>query len=104
MSELALKHEAEITDLVGKIRARKAEIAALEAWVKADRDELEKLLIDRGSSWKDGEGYAMIVAESERVSYDTKALDELVLSDPLKNGWLYEYRRKSTTAASLKVK
>lgn len=98
------RHEEEITALVAKIRARKAEIAALEAWVKADRETLEKLIIDRGSSWKDAEGYAMLVSEGERVSYDTKALDELVLADPLKHGWLHNYRRKSSIAPSLKVK
>lgn len=103
MVEEAL-HEKEITSLVELIRARKAAIADLTKDLDAARDTLEKLLIERGSAWKDEYGYAMLTSEGERVSYDTKALDELILSDPLKHGWLYDYRRKSAIAASLKVK
>lgn len=104
MKGYPLKHETEIAVLVERIRARKAEIDTLDAQINVDRELVKTLLIDRGESWKDEHGYAMITSEGERVSYDTKALDELVLTDPVKYGWLHDYRRKSVVAASLKIK
>lgn len=103
-SDQEQKYEQEIALFVEAIRLRKAEIDRLTSMNEVAREEVEKLLVERGSNWKDEEGYAMIVGESERTSYDTKALDELLISDPIQYGWLHEYRKKTTVRASLKIK
>ena len=98
------KHETEIAVFVEAIRERKVNIERLTKMNEAAREEVEKLLIERGESWKDENGYAMLTADSERISYDTKALDELILAKPEEYGWLHEYRRKSVVAGGLKIK
>jgi hypothetical protein len=98
------KHEEEIAKLVEQIRSYRGEIETLNNLVNTARENLEELLLDRGSAWKDDEGYAMLVSEGERTSYDTKALDNLLMSDPLHYGWLHDYRRKSPIAPSIKIK
>jgi hypothetical protein len=98
------KHEDEIAKLVEEIRGYRDEIDQLNNRVSMARENLEELLLDRGSPWKDDEGYAMLVNEGERTSYDTKALDNLLMSDPLRYGWLHDYRRKTPVAPSIKIK
>jgi hypothetical protein len=98
------KHEGEIAKLVDEIRNYRSEIEQLSNLVNLARENLEELLLDRGSAWKDDDGYAMLVSEGERTSYDTKALDELLVSDPLRYGWLHEYRRKTSVSPSIKIR
>lgn len=105
MSEITeTKHEQVIADYVTQIRDLKTEMQILDTKLDDARTMVGYYLLDRGAPWKDEEGYAMLIGEGERVSYDTKALDELLLGDPLKYGWLSDYRKKSITKASLKVK
>jgi hypothetical protein len=100
------QHEKDhmLVELVDEIRGYRDRIEHLRTKMNAVRDEVETLLIERGSNWTDDEGYAVLVGESERTSYDTSALDELLLSDPLRYGWLKDYRRKTTVSGSVKVK
>lgn len=99
-----LLHEDEISKIVANIRAKKAEIKLLEDLIEAERDILKRLLEERGDSWKDAEGYAMLTAESVRTSYDTSALDTMIVADPLQYGWLEKFRKSSLVAASLRIK
>jgi hypothetical protein len=70
----------------------------------AERVELRDLLERKGSNWSDGEGYARIIADSMRLSYQTKALDELIIKDPLHYGWLKDYRKESPVRGGVQVK
>ena len=97
-------YEEDIAKLVEEIRGYRDRIEHLSNMMNLSRENLEELLIKRGSNWKDNEGYAILVNEGERTSYDTKALDELLMSDPLRYGWLHDYRRKSSINSSVKVK
>ena len=58
----------------------------------------------RGENWSDDDGYARLVPDSTRVSYETKALDELIIHEPLHYGWLKDYRKESTIRSSVQVK
>jgi hypothetical protein len=98
------KNEDAIKQLVDEIRSYRNEIDQLSNLVDTARENLEELLLDRGTPWKDEDGYAMLVGESERTSYDTKALDELLINDPLRYGWLHDYRRKTAIRPSIKIK
>jgi hypothetical protein len=98
------KNEEAIKQLVEEIRSYRNEIDQLSNLVDTARENLEELLLDRGTPWKDEDGYAMLVGESERTSYDTKALDELLINDPLRYGWLTDYRRKTNIRPSIKIK
>src|SRR5215470_2041858 len=93
-----------ITELVDKVRVQRARIAALEAKNDAAKDELRQLLELRGENWSDDEGYARLVPDSTRVSYETKALDELIIHEPLHYGWLKDYRKESLIRSSIQVK
>jgi superfamily I DNA/RNA helicase len=93
-----------IADLVETVRAHRERIATLEAKNDAAKEELRRLLELRGENWSDEEGYARLVPESCRVSYETKALDELIIREPLHYGWLKDYRKESTIRSSIQVK
>lgn len=96
--------DAEIAHLVEIVRETVDEMAALEEKVRAAKDRLRILLIQRGENWKDEEGYARLMADSVRTSYDTRALDELIISDPLRHGWLKDYRKEFTVRGGVQVK
>ncbi len=49
-------------------------------------------------------GYARLTSEGVRTIYDTKALDELIIKDPLHYGWLKDYRNESTVRSTVQVK
>jgi hypothetical protein len=96
--------DQEITELVDVIRGMQERVGALDAKLTQAKERLRELLEERGSNWEDDEGYARLVSEGRRVTYDTKALDELIISDPLRNGWLKDYRKESYIRGSIKVK
>ncbi len=100
----AAADEIEIAQLVATIRQATDEMEALEAVVSTAKDRLRVLLSQRGENWKDDDGYVRLVADSVRTSYDTRALDELIISDPLRNGWLKDYRREFTVRGGVSVR
>lgn len=93
-----------IAELVDTVRANRERIAALEARSDAAKDELRQLLEMRGENWSDDEGYARLVPESTRTSYESKALDDLIIRDPLHYGWLKDYRKQSNVRGSIQVR
>lgn len=93
-----------IAELVEDIRSRRERIAKQEEFLETAKDELRQLLEARGENWSDDEGYARLTAESTRTSYDSKALDNLILASTRKYGWLKEFRKVSTVRAALQIK
>lgn len=93
-----------IVELVESVRAHKERIATLEARNDDAKRELRQLLEMRGENWADDEGYARLVTESTRISYETKSLDELIIREPLHYGWLKDFRKESTIRSSISVK
>lgn len=93
-----------IEGIVGQIRHYKTEQNELEACIEDLKIELRNLLEAYGSNWSDDEGYARILADAERTYYDTNALDQLIIEDPLHYGWLKDYRQKSPIKSRIQVK
>lgn len=98
------RFDDKIAELVGDIRDCNDQIEAFASRISYAKSQLKMLLAERGENWSDDDGYARLVAESMRHSYDTKALDQMILSDPLRYGWLTDYRRESTLPGSIHVK
>ena len=98
----AIDHKIE--ELVDLVRANQQRIATLEARITIAKDELRQLIEQRGENWSDDEGYARVSSEGVRKFYDTQALDELIITDPLRYGWLKDYRRETTVRARVLVK
>ncbi len=100
--------DEEVGELVSMIREAQERIGEVEAEVKpvidAAKERLKMLLAYRGESWSDDEGYARIVTDSVRCSYDAKGLDKLILEDPEKYGWLREYRHEYPVRGGVTVK
>ncbi|GAB4520710.1 MAG: hypothetical protein OHK0046_31300 [Anaerolineae bacterium] len=96
--------DAEIMDLVNDIRDCQQTMADAETRIRELKVRLAELLAERGSNWSDNEGYARLTQEGLRTHYDTDALDELLISDPLRYGWLREYRRQSPVAGRVQVR
>lgn len=96
--------DEEIAELVDTIRENQEQIERREARIQFAKEELRELLEKRGSNWSDDEGYARLVSGGMRVSYDTKALDELIIKDPLRHGWLRDYRSESEVPPRIAVK
>lgn len=97
-------YDEEIAEIVHNMRQYYEQIAALEQCVREDKVRLRNLLEQRGSNWSDDTGYARLTTQSVRTSYDTKALDSLIIADPLRNGWLKEYRKESIVPSTIQVK
>lgn len=93
-----------ISELVETVREHREQIASLEAYNDAAKRELRELLEQRGENWADEDGYARLVPESKRISYESKALDDLIISEPLHYGWLRDFRKESTVRGSVQVK
>lgn len=93
-----------IEEIVDRIRTYKADVERLESGINALKAELRRLLEDRGENWSDEDGYARIISEGERTNYDTSALDRLIIEDPLRYGWLKDYRITSTVQSRVQVK
>jgi hypothetical protein len=96
--------DARISELVESVRAHRERIATLEARNDAAKAELRHLLEMRGENWSDDEGYARLVPDGTRTAYETKALDDLIIRDPLQYGWLKDYRKQSVIRSSVQVK
>jgi hypothetical protein len=96
--------DEKIIELVDLVRANQQRIAALEARINVAKDQLRDLVNQRGSNWKDDEGYVRLVGESVRKSYDTQSLDELIITDPLRYGWLKDYRKEVTIRGGIQVR
>ena len=100
----ALTLDEQIAALVDIIRANQQRINQLDARNQAARDTLRDLLIRRGENWSDAEGYARLIEEGQRAAYDTQALDHLILHDPLRYGWLKDYRKTVVVSGGVRVK
>ncbi len=103
-TETTVTVDDRIAELVETVRAHRERIATLEARNDAAKEELRHLLELRGENWSDEEGYARLVPESTRISYETKGLDELIIKEPLHYGWLKDYRKESAIRANIQVK
>lgn len=105
MEQVKTQTERGIIDLVGHIREQQVIIEQAEQSIKTAKEQLAILLEDYGKNWEDGAGgFARMIAEGTRTSYDTDALDELILKDPLHYGWLKDYRKQSSTSARVAVR
>jgi len=93
-----------IVELVNEVRAQQEHMAALESEIAVAKAELFELLDERGENWSDETGYALLVSDGSRTFYDRQALDKLILEDPLRYGWLKDYRRETNVRGSVKVK
>lgn len=96
--------DQQIAERVDVVRGMQERIAALEERIHGVKEELVGLLEQKGSSWTDDEGYARLVSEGIRRSYDNKALDELIINDPLRYGWLKDYRKESPVRGGIQIK
>ena len=96
--------DQQIAERVQIVRDAQGQIALLEEQIQIMKDELRQLLEQKGSGWTDSAGYARLVAESVRTSYSTKALDDLILTEPLRYAWLQEFRKESMVRGGVQVK
>ncbi|MBZ0304411.1 MAG: hypothetical protein K8J31_32040 [Anaerolineae bacterium] len=96
--------DQEIAERVDMVRGMQEHIGALEERISTVKDELRELLVQKGSSWSDDEGYARLVSEGVRRAYNNKALDELIIHDPLRYGWLKDYRKETSVRGGVQVK
>lgn len=112
MQIVPLTHEFEevnvvddrIAELVDLVRAHRQQIAKLETLNDDARQEIRHLLEMRGENWTDAEGYARLVPDSTRISYEARALDDLIVREPLEYGWLRDYRKSSVVRSSVQVR
>jgi hypothetical protein len=96
--------DQQIADRVQTVRDAQEQIGILDDQIHILKQELRELLEQKGSNWSDEDGYARLIAESTRTSYDTRALDDLILSEPLQYGWLRDFRKESTIRSGIQVK
>ncbi len=96
--------DQQIAERVEMVRTTQDQISSLAERIETAKTELRELLIQRGSNWSDEDGYARIISEGIRRSYDNKALDELIINDPLHYGWLKDYRRETPVRGGIQVK
>lgn len=96
--------DQEISQLVARIRQQQVQMEQLDLEITSLKEQLGKLLRQRGENWSDDSGYARLVTESVRTFYDTDNLDELILTDPLHYGWLRDYRRQSIVPPRIQVR
>ncbi len=104
--EAALREalDQEIVQLVNEVRDAQDHMAEFEETIRSAKDRLRVLLIQRGENWSDDEGYARLMSDSLRMTYDTKALDQLIIGDPLRHGWLKDYRKEFVVRGGIQVK
>jgi hypothetical protein len=96
--------DQQIADRVQTVRDAQEQIALLDEQIQLLKTELRELLEQKGSNWSDADGYARLIAESVRTNYDTRALDQLILSEPLQYGWLRDFRKESNVRGGVQVK
>jgi hypothetical protein len=93
-----------IAQLVSQIRAAQQSMDRTQARIEDIKNELRILLELRGENWSDDLGYARLTSEGVRTLYDTRALDELIIKDPLHYGWLKDYRSEASIRSTVQVK
>ena len=93
-----------IKEIVDCIREYRSELERLESRIDDLKDELRQQLEERGENWSDDVGYARIISEGERIYYDKDALDKMIIEDPLRYGWLKDYRLTSPVQGRVQVK
>ena len=96
--------DQQIADRVQIVRDAQDQIALLDEQIQLLKTELRELLEQKGSNWSDADGYARLIAESTRTSYNTRSLDELILNEPLQYGWLRDFRKESTIRGGVQIK
>ncbi len=100
--------DQEIAELVALVREAHQRIAGVQAEVgpivEAAKLRLRMLLEYRGANWSDEQGYARVVADGVRTTYDARALDKLILDDPETYGWLRQYRVEIPVKGGVSVK
>jgi hypothetical protein len=96
--------DQQIADRVQIVRDAQGQIGLLDDQIKLLKAELAELLEQKGSGWTDSTGYARLTSEGVRTSYDTKALDDLILNEPLRYGWLHDFRKESTVRGGVQIK
>ena len=96
--------DEQIAALVDQIRANQRRIAALESHNDSTKEELAELLRRRGARWTDADGYALLREPGIRKVYDAQALDRLIVTDPLRYGWLKDYRKETNVRGGVQVK
>lgn len=98
----------EIMELVEVIRQANHQLKEMEEEMKpiiaGAKARLVSLLQQHGN-YTDAEGYARITSPSLRVTYDYKALDELIANDPAgQYQWLRDYRKETPVKGGVTVK
>jgi hypothetical protein len=96
--------DQQIADRVQIVRDAQEQIALLDEQIRLMKDELRELLEQKGEGWSDSAGYARLVSEGTRTAYDTKALDELIINEPLRYGWLADFRKESSIRGGVQIK
>lgn len=96
--------DGKIAELVDEVRESQEKMSALSDRVAAAKEQLRELLEMRGSSWSDDVGYARLSSDSSRKYYDSRALDDLILADPLQYGWLKDFRKEAAVRGSVQIK
>lgn len=94
----------EIAEIVEQIRIHQSIVEDNMDDIQALKERLAELLEARGANWSDDDGYARLVSAGTRIYYDTSALDDLIIKDPLHYGWLKDFRRESTVSSRVQVK
>lgn len=102
--EFVATQDAEIARRVACIRQLQAEAERIEDAIRAEKAALRTSLEARGESWSDDNGYARLMADSVRTSYDAKALDELSLSSKWWHARLNKFRRSFPVKGGIQVK
>lgn len=96
--------DEEIAALVGCIRQWMNDMERLEDQVQAAKNRLRVLLAERGDNWTDDLGYARLMPDTKRTSYDTRALDLKIIKNPKKYGWLKRMRKAFVVKGYVSVK
>ena len=96
--------DQQIADRVQTVRDAQEQIALLDEQIQILKTELRELLEQKGSNWSDADGYARLVAEGTRTNYDTRALDGLILNEPLQYGWLRDFRKEFAVRGGVQIK
>lgn len=96
--------ETQISTLVERIRAIQRTVEMFLHEIQHTKLRLRGLLEERGENWSDEHGYARLTNEGMQRSYDAEALDRLILSDPLRYGWLTDYRRERIIVEHVQIK
>ena len=96
--------DGKIAELVDEVRKSQEQMNALNERVSIAKEQLRELLEMRGSGWTDDTGYARLATDGTRKFYDARALDDLILADPLQYGWLKDFRKEAAVKGSVQVK